>query len=234
MYLPVLRRDQLIFPHPSEALNEGLLCVGGDLSPERLLLAYQFGIFPWFNEGEPILWWTPFPRMVLRPEHLKVSKSMRPLFNKKKFDVSFDTSFEYIIRNCQTTNRPGQKGTWLTEEMVTAYITLHQQGFAHSVEIWENGEIVGGLYGIGLGRIFYGESMFHHQPNASKYGFITLVGELRKRGFRLIDCQQETEYMKQFGAATIPKEEFFSVIKDNLLKETYCGSWNSWIKCETH
>ena len=222
MRLRVLSRDQIFFPHPFHCAPDGLLCIGGDLSPERLLLAYQFGIFPWYNEGEPLLWWTPYPRMVLKPGDLKVSKSMRALIRKEHFQVTYNQNFDYIVSQCQTVKRFGQGGTWITAAMRSAYNTLHEMGYAHSVEVWEDGKIVGGLYGIALGKIFYGESMFHHVSNASKYGFVTLCRRLEENDFSLIDCQQETPYMASFGAKTISKEAFFDELKLNMLKQT-CG-----------
>lgn len=221
MRLRVLPRDKIVFPHPFHCAPDGLLCIGGDLSPERLLLAYQFGIFPWYNEGEPLLWWTPYPRMVLKPADLKVSKSMHAILRKGQFDITYNQNFEYVISQCQTIKRQGQGGTWITKAMRQAYIQLHQLGYAHSVEVWEDGSIVGGLYGVALGKVFYGESMFHHVPNASKAGFISLCQLLEQKGFDLIDCQQETSYMASFGATVIPKEEFMAVLKRNaLMRET--------------
>jgi len=217
MRLRVLPRDEIIFPHPFHCAPDGLLCIGGDLSPERLLLAYQFGIFPWYNEGEPLLWWTPYPRMVLKPEDLKVSKSMKSIIRKEQFRVSFNQEFDYVVSQCQTIKRHGQGGTWITPAMRKAYNQLYKLGYAHSVEVWEDNSIVGGLYGIALGKIFYGESMFHHVPNASKMGFITLCQTLLQKEFALIDCQQETAYMASFGAAVIPKEDFMDALRQNAL-----------------
>lgn len=217
MRLRVLPRDEVIFPHPFHCAPDGLLCIGGDLSPERLLLAYQFGIFPWYNEGEPLLWWTPYPRMVLKPSDLKVSKSMKSIIRKGQFRVSFNQEFDYVISQCQTIKRHGQGGTWITKAMREAYNELHKLGYAHSVEVWENDVIVGGLYGISLGKIFYGESMFYHVPNASKMGFIKLSQVLLEKEFALIDCQQETAYMASFGAAVIPKEDFMDALRQNAL-----------------
>lgn len=217
MRLRVLPRDEIIFPHPFHCAPDGLLCIGGDLSPERLLLAYQFGIFPWYNEGEPLLWWTPYPRMVLKPVDLKISKSMQSIIRKGQFDITYNQNFEYVISQCQTIKRHGQGGTWITKAMREAYIRLHQMGYAHSVEVWEDGSIVGGLYGISLGKVFYGESMFYHSPNASKAGFISLCQLLEQKEFTLIDCQQETAYMASFGAKVIPKEKFMDVLKTNAM-----------------
>ena len=189
--MPVFWLDDqsLEFPAPELATPEGILAVGGDLSPARLLEAYAGGIFPWFNEGDPILWWSPDPRFVLFPDELVVSKSMRPYFNQKKFQVSFDQDFEGVMRSCQQSNRNGQSGdTWITEDMIQAYVQVHQLGYAHSVEVWQEGDLVGGLYGISLGKIFFGESMFSRVSNASKFGFITLVQKLREKGGKKQQC----------------------------------------------
>jgi len=226
--LPVfqLSTDELVFPHPALADPSGILAVGGDLSPERLLLAYEWGIFPWFNEGEPIFWWSPDPRFVLFPTELNVSKSMRPYFNQRKFEVTFDTHFEAIMRACQSQYRQGQfGGTWITEDMVAAYIRLHELGYAHSVEVWKEEELVGGLYGISLGKVFFGESMFAYESNASKFGFITLVKKLQKIGFQLVDCQQETNHLGSLGARAIDRTEFLERLQKNQKAETLVGSW---------
>jgi len=225
MHLRILRNDELSFPHPFNCAPDGLLCMGGDLSPQRLLLAYQYGIFPWYSDYEPILWWTPYPRMVLYPKELKVSKSMRSIIKKQTFNISYDSNFEYVINQCKITKRKGQGGTWITNEMKEAYIRLHHMGYAHSVEVWHEGEIVGGLYGISLGKIFYGESMFQHLSNASKFGFIHLTRKLEQEEYALIDCQQETNYMSSFGARTISRELFFRALRVNALKEHNNVSW---------
>jgi len=225
MHLRILRNDELIFPHPFHSAPDGLLCMGGDLSPERLILAYQYGIFPWYSDYEPILWWTPYPRMVLYPHELKISKSMRNVINKNTFRISYDSNFEYVIDQCKTTKRRGQGGTWITDEMKSAYIKLHKMGYAHSVEVWHENKIVGGLYGISLGKIFYGESMFQHMSNASKFGFIQLAQRLQSEQYELIDCQQETNYMASFGARTIPKEDFFTTLQENALRNHNNISW---------
>ncbi len=207
--------DKLIFPHPSLADDDGLLAAGGDLSPERLIFAYQKGIFPWYNQGEPILWWSPDPRMVLFPNDLKVSKSMRPYFNQSKFTVTYNQQFESVMRSCSAQTRNGQNGTWIIKEMIDAYCTLHQLGFAHSVEVWEGEELVGGLYGILLGTIFFGESMFAKVANASKFGFISLVQKLTPQGLQLIDCQQETKHLASMGAAPISRTLFLEYLAKN-------------------
>lgn len=209
MPIYLLPEDELVFPDPRLANPDGILAVGGDLSPERLLLAYRHGIFPWFNPGEPILWWSPDPRLVLFPPELKVSKSMRPYFNQRKFDWSIDRDFESVIRSCQKNRRKGQGGgTWITEGIVSSFCQLHERGDAHSVEVWQEGELVGGLYGLALGRIFFGESMFTKVSNASKFGFICLVRQLEEWGFELVDCQQETRHLVSLGARKITRDDF--------------------------
>lgn len=216
MPIYLLPDDELVFPDPRLANPDGILAVGGDLSPERVLLAYRHGIFPWYNPGEPILWWSPDPRLVLFPEELRVSKSMRPFFNQKKFDWTIDRDFHAVIRSCQHNRREGQRGgTWITEDIVEAFTQLHERGYAHSVEVWQAGELVGGLYGLALGKIFFGESMFTKVSNASKFGFICLVRRLHEWGFRLIDCQQETRHLKSLGARNITREAFMQYLAEN-------------------
>ncbi len=206
----------LDFPDPEQADSDGIIAIGGEMTPERLLVAYQNGIFPWYNIGlEPILWWCPDPRMVLFPDKLKVSKSMRPLFNQKKFTVTYNHCFETVMRNCMNQEREGQDGSWINEDMIAAYSVLNQWGFAHSVEVWEGDVLVGGLYGIAWGRIFFGESMFSHVPNASKFGFISFVEKIRALGFQLIDCQQETPHLTSLGGYTISRSEFLKMVRTN-------------------
>ncbi|MCB0661502.1 MAG: leucyl/phenylalanyl-tRNA--protein transferase [Saprospiraceae bacterium] len=220
MSYPVFQlHDEFIaFPHPALASPEGLLAIEGDLSPERILLAYLYGIFPWYNPGDPIYWWSPDPRMVLFPSDLKVHKSMRPYFNQEKYRVSFDEDFEAVIRCCKESGDRFNKGTWITDEMEDAYIELHQSGLAHSVEVWDGKVLVGGLYGLALGKVFYGESMFAKKSNASKFGFISLVQKLEKMGFWLIDCQQETPHLKSLGAKPILRSEFLEILQKNRLE----------------
>lgn len=225
----LLSEEEIAFPHPEMADANGILAVGGDLSPERLLTAYTWGIFPWFNEGEPIIWWSPDPRFVLFPAELKVSKSMRPYFNQQKFSVTLDTQFEAVMRGCQTSKRDGQfGGTWITEDMIAAYVRLHQLGYAHSVEVLENDNLVGGLYGISLGNVFFGESMFAKVANASKFGFITIVRKLQDQGFQLIDCQQETNHLRSLGARAIDRNDFLTILQKNQEIETRVGSWQDF------
>lgn len=204
----------LWFPNPDLANADGLLAVGGDLSPERLLLAYQSGIFPWFAEGEPLLWWSPNPRMVLFPENLHISKSMKQLLKQNKFSVTYNQDFKSVITACAEQPRHGQEGTWITSEMIDAYLNLHDLGYAISVEVYDQHQLVGGLYGIYLKeqRVFCGESMFTRQSNASKYGFIKLVQQLAKEGVKLIDCQMYTLHLASLGAKEIPRETFLSYL----------------------
>ena len=220
-----LNDDYKAFPNPELTNQDGILAVGGDYTPEWILLAYQHGIFPWSNPNDPILWWCPDPRFVLFPDELKVSKSMRPYFNQKKFEVTFDTQFEQVMRNCMQLDRRGQHGTWISESMIEGYLEVHKLGFAHSVEVWQNEDLVGGLYGIALGNVFFGESMFSKVSNASKFGFITLVRFLQKNNFQLIDCQQETNHLASLGARNISRKEFLKTLKNNDLTTTPRGKW---------
>ncbi len=199
--------EQLLFP-PVEEAEDGLLAVGGDLSAERLLLAYQSGIFPWFSEDDPILWWSPDPRFVLYPEQLKVAKSMRSLFNKNTYQITYNTAFESVIDQCKQTARPGQESTWITDDMKLAYIELHKRGIAKSVEVWMDGILVGGFYGVDLGGVFCGESMFSKQSNASKFAFIHFVRKFKEEGGKLIDCQVHTNHLASLGAVEIPRTQF--------------------------
>lgn len=220
--------DDLVFPHPDYADTDGLLAVGGDLSPQRLLLAYQNGIFPWYNEGEPIIWWSPDPRFVVYPDKLKVSKSMRKVLRDNPFQITYNQEFEMVINNCGNINRKGQSGgTWITRDMKKAYIDLHHAGFAHSVEVWEkeNGELVGGLYGVALGRCFSGESMFAKVSNASKAGFITLVKKLETLGFDLIDCQTHSNHLESLGGEYMTRQDFMNYLRQNAKKPTFRGNF---------
>jgi len=207
--------DEIVFP-PATATNpDGILAIGGDLSPERLLLAYSKGIFPWYNPGEVIMWWCPDPRFVLYPADLKVHKSMRSYFNQNKYQVTYNQQFEGVMRACAEA-RPGQEfGTWISEEMIEGYVALHELGFAHSVEVWDGEALVGGLYGIAIGKVFFGESMFQKKSNASKFGFISLVRRLTELGFELIDCQQETSHLGSLGAVAIDRMEFLGILARN-------------------
>lgn len=210
---------QYTFRHPATAGVQGLLGVGGDLDADRLLLAYQYGIFPWYNPGSHILWWHPDPRCVLFPDKVKVSKSMRNYFNQQRFSVTIDQAFDEVIRACGTTPRHGQQGTWLGEDMIAAYTDLHRRGYARSVEVWShNGELAGGLYGIQVANIFFGESMFARQSNASKYGFITWCRMLAAEGCEVIDCQMRTEHLMRMGAEMISRKDFLDILRENRLR----------------
>ena len=225
----MMLKTDLWFPDVEESTEEGIVAVGGDLSVERLILAYSKGIFPWYSSDKsPILWWSPDPRFVLFPENLIVSKSMRPYFNQNKFQVTWDQNFEDVIINCQKIDREDQPGTWITSKMLAAYIQLHKKGYAHSVEVWLENELVGGLYGISLGKVFFGESMFAKVSNASKFGFISLVNQLKQKGFLLIDCQQETKHLESLGANAIKRKDFIDILNDNNIEETYIGSWENY------
>lgn len=205
--------DALEFP-PVEASNaDGLLAVGGDLSPERLLLAYKSGIFPWFNEDALILWWSPDPRMVLFPKNIKISKSMRKVLREGQFTLTKNSCFEQVLDSCAQMERKGQEGTWITPKMRSAYMKLYQKGYAKSFEVWENKKLVGGLYGVDLGHVFCGESMFSHTPNASKYAFIKLAQECQDKNYQLIDCQVHTDHLESLGAKSVPRSEFIKYLK---------------------
>ena len=203
---------ELFFPDVSEADEHGILAVGGDLSPQRLMLAYQSGIFPWFDNDEPILWWSPPERMVLFPDELVISKSMRSILRKEVFTVTFNKDFRAVISNCSQISRNGQQGTWISEEMIEAYVKLHELGYAKSVEVWQNNELVGGLYGIDLGHVFCGESMFSRVSNASKVAFITLVESLKTRKYKLIDCQVHNDHLESLGAREIERVQFMEML----------------------
>ena len=214
--IPFLRPDDP-FPPVSKALRapNGLLCAGADLSPPRLLDAYSRGIFPWFSEGDPILWWSPHPRMVLFPDELKVSRSLRKAVAKGLFETRYDTAFGEVMRECGAP-RDGQAGTWIVPEMVAAYTRLHELGFAHSVESWKDGRLAGGLYGILLGRAFFGESMFSRETDASKVALVKLVERVRGLGVRVIDCQQATRHLASLGAREIPRREFAQRLAESI------------------
>ncbi len=212
-----LKRNELVFPPLSKAMREpnGLLAAGGDLSPERLVQAYRHGCFPWFENGQPILWWSPDPRTVLMPAELHVSRSLRKVLRKQRFRVTFDQDFAAVISACAGP-RDYTDGTWITGDMQRAYLTLHEQGHAHSVEVWEGETLVGGLYGLAMGKLFFGESMFSRADNASKVGFVTLVEHLQQAGFVLIDCQMPTEHLHSLGARSIPRDQFAGYLSQYL------------------
>ncbi len=216
--------EQHIFPSPEDAAPEGLLAVGGDLSPKRLLLAYTMGVFPWYSTEDPILWWSPDPRLILEPENLKVSKSLRRTIAKKNLSITMDQEFETVINKCATAKRKDD-GTWIVKEMIEAYIELHQKGFAHSVEVWENDELVGGLYGVSIGKAFFGESMFSTASNASKVALVYLVSILKGWGFSCIDCQMKTEHLVRMGAHEISRHDFLKLLKESVKGTTRIGKW---------
>ena len=224
--MPVfLLNDKLAFPSPECAENNGLLAVGGDLSLERLLLAYRSGIFPWYPEESPILWWSPDPRLVLIPKELRVSRSLGQAIRKGIFTVTMDTAFEDVINHCAEIRRDKDEGTWLTSAMIDAYIGLHKAGFAHSVESWHDGNLAGGLYGVALGSVFFGESMFSLMANASKVAFVKLVDQLTGWNFSLIDCQVTTGHLMRFGAREIPRKLFLDMVRDALNVPRRKGKW---------
>lgn len=214
--MPLFALDkQLVFPPVHLSEPDGLLAVGGDLSTDRLLLAYRKGIFPWY-EGEHILWWCPDPRFVLFPDELKVSKSMKSLFRRNAFEFTINKAFIEVINNCKTVPRKEQDGTWISDDVKRAYTLLHQLGYAHSAEVWHNGELAGGLYGIRMGKVFFGESMFSKMSNASKYAFISYVQHLKHEGVQLIDCQVYTEHLESLGARMIDRKRFITLLHECL------------------
>jgi len=212
-----LRRDSLDFPALERALREpnGLLAAGGDLSAERLIAAYRHGCFPWFSEGQPLLWWSPDPRTVLFPEEFHLSRSLAKLLRQQRYRVTFDQDFAAVIEGCASP-RDYADGTWITDSMRVAYLELHRRGLAHSVEVWDGEQLVGGLYGLAMGQLFFGESMFSRADNASKIGFATLVSKLRDWGFVLIDCQMPTRHLHSFGARPIARAEFARYLQQHL------------------
>lgn len=205
--------ERLEFPSAEKANSEGLLAVGGDLSPERLLLAYQSGIFPWFNEDSLILWWSPNPRMVLFPEKIKISKSMRKVLKSRRFQLTQNTCFKEVLQHCATVKRANQQGTWITNDMKSAYTELHKRGYAKSYEVWEKESLVGGLYGVDLGHVFCGESMFSISDNASKFAFIRLAQELASKNYSLIDCQLHTKHLESLGAEEMDRSDFIAILQ---------------------
>ncbi len=217
--------DPETFPPPEKADRSGLLAVGGDLSPERLLAAYSRGIFPWPMEGQPLLWHSPNPRFVLEPSKLHVGRSLRKAIKAGTYEVRWDTAFADVIAACSATPRPGQRGTWITDDMREGYITLHRLGFAHSVEAWAEGKLQGGLYGVSLGAAFFGESMFAHAPDASKVAFVTAVERFREWGFHFVDCQVETEHLARFGAEHWQRRRFLAALAEALKEPTRRGPW---------
>ena len=215
--------DALAFPSPQEAEPDGLLAVGGDLRPERLLLAYSMGIFPW--QGSPPLWFSPDPRWVLQPERLRVDRSARRALRRGGFELRMDSAFERVVDACARTGRPGQDGTWITAEILEAYVEMHRLGFGHSVEAWAGDELVGGLYGLSLGGAFFGESMFSWQDDASKVALVALLDQLRAWRFDLLDCQIHTDHVERLGAEPWPRERFLARLARSLERPTRRGRW---------
>ena len=232
MTAPYLLDDihKSIFPDVELALTEpdGLLAVGGDLSVERLIAAYQQGIFPWYSEGQPILWWSPDPRMVMEPKDIKVSRSLSKTMRKQEFKITFDKNFREVITACSESRLEKgkiQDETWILDEMIKAYIQLHEQGYAHSVECWQNEKLVGGLYGIAIGKVFFGESMFSRVSDASKIAFVSLAKQLEKWSFNLIDCQVYTSHLESLGAGMISRQHFISLLKENTIHSFENKKW---------
>lgn len=217
--------DRLEFPPPHLATSEGLLAVGGDLSVERLLLAYRMGIFPWYAAHDPILWWSPDPRLVLYPAEIKISKSLKKTIKKRLFTITMDTAFKRVIEACAQIRLQNNEETWIVGEMIDAYCRLYEAGYAHSVEAWQNGKLAGGLYGVSLGKCFFGESMFTRIDDASKTAFAALVRHLEKSAFDLIDCQVKTDHLMRFGAVEIPRARFLAELRISLKRPTLKGRW---------
>ena len=224
-FVPPLNKYSYIFPNPREASDEGLLAYGGDLCSSRLLTAYRKGIFPWYSPGDPILWWSPDPRLLLYPEKFYLRKSFRRVLRSGKFRVTFDHAFPNVIRHCASVPREGQESTWIVEEIQEAFIRLHKEGFAHSVEVYYEDELVGGLYGIAMGKAFFGESMFSLRADASKVAFKALSDVLGLRGYDFVDCQMQTDHMIGLGAEVVPRDTFLDALKVALTKPSDLGSW---------
>jgi len=225
--VPIFRLPrEIVFPDPELAEPDGLLAVGGDLSPERLVEAYAAGIFPWFSEGSPILWWSPDPRLVLEPGWLHVPRSLARTARRGRYRVTADRAFGEVVRRCARARRPGQEGTWITAAMAKAYEALHRLGLAHSFEAWEGDALAGGLYGVSLGAAFFGESMFAERPDASKVAFVRSVEWLAAHGVRLVDCQVHTEHLARFGAREIPRADFLARLASALQAPTLRGPWS--------
>jgi len=219
--------NDMNFPDPDDVKGD-LIAVGGTLSVQGLLSAYSRGIFPWYSDEDPILWWSLNPRFVIFPERIHLSGSLKKKIRKNPFELSLDTAFEQVITGCRDINRPEQDGTWITDEMLEAYIRLHREGYAHSVEAWIDGELVGGLYGVSLGGCYYGESMFTRRSDASKVAFTALAGVLIDSGFGLIDCQQHTRHLASFGAVDMPRNKFLKTLAEELKKPTFRGNWGDY------
>jgi len=227
-YVPPLSKYSSTFPDPRHAPDEGLLAYGGDLSSHRLLFGYKKGIFPWYAEGDPILWWSPNPRLLLYPEKFKLRKSFRRVLRSGKFTVTFDKHFDKVISHCATVHREGQEASWIVPEIVEAYTRLHEEGFGHSVEVYLDGKLVGGLYGIAFGKAFFGESMFSLAPDASKVAFKALSDVLGSRGYDFIDCQMKTDHMIGLGAEVVERDIFLDALEIAIEKETDFGKWHDF------
>lgn len=226
--MPVYRLpDEIVFPSPDLAEDDGLLAVGGDLSEERLLLAYSLGIFPWYSEETPILWWSPDPRLVLVPSEMRVSRSLRQTMKKEIYRVTFDEAFGEVMRNCATVPRRDGRGTWITDDMIEAYCRLHERGFAHSVETWYGDELAGGLYGVSLGTAFFGESMFARRSDSSKVALVSLVERLKCRKTAFIDCQMVTAHLVSLGAREVPRRKFKEMLGRALRVPVAPGKWEA-------
>jgi len=223
--IPKLSKYSYIFPDPRYSSKDGLVAFGGDLDPNRVLNAYKMGIFPWYSEGDPILWWSPDPRFVLYPMELKISKSLKKILKKDIFKIKIDTNFSEVIENCSKIKRKNQEGTWILPEIIEVFTKLHKMGFAHSVEVYKEGELVGGLYGVSLGAAFFGESMFSKVSDASKVALVKLVEMLKKFGFDFIDCQIPSEHLKRMGAVEISRDRFLDELQIALQKPSKIGHW---------
>lgn len=224
--MPIYLLDESIRFPSVEGAEDGIVAIGGDLSAARLLCAYQEGIFPWYSEDEPIIWWSPDPRFVLFPDELHISTSMKRVIRSNRFTVTFDTDFSSVIQQCAVSARKGQESTWITKDMIDAYGNLHELGYAHSVEVWQEDKLVGGMYGVSLGKCFFGESMFHKVSNASKVALIFLVQWLQKNDFHFLDAQVYTDHVATLGAIEIPRKDFLALLKSALSYETKMGKWD--------
>jgi leucyl/phenylalanyl-tRNA--protein transferase len=219
--------DELRFPPPEGASPEGIVAVGGDFRPERLLLGYAQGIFAWPSEGLPLLWFSPDPRFVLELSEMHVPRSLRKQLRRGTFEIRFDSAFPEVIQGCANSKRPGQRGTWITEELMAGYLQLFERGFAHSAEAYLDGALVGGLYGVALGKLFFGESMFATEPDASKCAFAVLLAHLAHWGFSLVDCQVHTEHLERFGAVDWPRSRFLPALRQAVACDTKRGPWRA-------
>ena len=231
--MPVyLLTEELRFPPPEGASPEGIVAIGGDFRPERLLLGYAQGIFPWPSEGLPLLWFSPDPRFVLEPNHAHIPRSLRKQLKREPYSIRLDTAFGRVIRACAETKRPGQRGTWITDDLIDGYEALFALGFAHSVEAWDGDKLVGGLYGVSLGKAFFGESMFAHAPDASKLAFAMLLAQLKAWDLRIVDCQVYTEHLARFGAEEWPRDLFLGTLREALAHDTRRGKWTLELTAE--